>query len=144
MARILVAHTSDPTKLLAEALSGHDIDYVATMSEACRAVDQDGYSLIFCTLQFDDSRMFDLLRFCKSQPKYRAVPFICVRVRDSHFASPIILESLELASRALGAEAFVDLVMSDGAPADVVRQIVERYLSDASNNFLGGARRILR
>lgn len=62
--------------------------------------------LIICTIQFDESRMFDLLRVAKA--RYPDIPFVCCRVLDSD-APRISLEALRIASEALGAVAFLDL-----------------------------------
>lgn len=68
---------------------------------------REGADLVLCSVQFDESRMFDFLVAAKSDPKTRDTPFLCFR----HLASalhPTIFKSLEIACRAEGSE-FVDL-----------------------------------
>ncbi|MFN8657290.1 MAG: hypothetical protein U0105_13195 [Candidatus Obscuribacterales bacterium] len=129
MAKILVAHTAEGQGFLTNALADHTVSYAKTMEEAIRLLESESFSLIVCGMQFDDSRMFDLLRHCKSNPKHRDVPFGCVRLVDSNYSSPVILESLEIASKALGATAFLDLVTAQGSPVELVRNFINTSLA---------------
>lgn len=133
MAKILVAHTADGQDFLANALEEHTVCYAKTMEEAIRLLNSESFALIVCGMQFDDSRMFDLLRHCKSDPTHRNVPFGCIRLVDSNYSSPVILESLEIASKALGATAFLDLVTANGIPEDLVRDFINSSLGAASH-----------
>ena len=61
-------------------------------------------------LHFDESRMFDLLRYVRADGKYARVPVVCFRgvvVPDAK--GKIVLEAVELACKAIGANAFFDL-----------------------------------
>lgn len=79
----------------------------ATLEEAREALGR-GVDMVVCGIHFDDSRMFDLLRYARADPRFRPVPFICFRDLESELA-PALFESLDIACTALGAAAFVDL-----------------------------------
>jgi hypothetical protein len=64
--------------------------------------------LIVCGIHFDESRMFDFLRTVKADAMSRDIPLLCFRDLDSELA-PTLIQSLEIACRALGAVGFVDL-----------------------------------
>lgn len=64
--------------------------------------------LIVCGLQFDESRMFDLLRKVKAEPSTRNIPFLCVKA-VSGALDRTISESIKIATQALGATGFCDL-----------------------------------
>jgi CheY-like chemotaxis protein len=64
--------------------------------------------LIICGIHFDDSRMFDLLRYCKSTPETKSIPFLCLRGMRGALHDTLS-ESVEISTRLLGAVGFVDL-----------------------------------
>src|SRR5207253_2466106 len=96
-------------EFMERALAGHDLSFAATMVKAERILRKEKFDLIVCTVLFDESRMLDLLRFAKSRTQSESTPFVCVRVRTSVIAAPIAVEAVGIASRALGAAAFVDV-----------------------------------
>jgi CheY-like chemotaxis protein len=86
-------------------------------------------SLVVCTVYFDDSRMFDLLRYVRSASRRRDQPVICLRSL-SHRTSAISSESLKIACEALGADAFLDFgAYASEAAADAA-------LGQAANGLL--------
>jgi hypothetical protein len=58
------------------------------------------------TVNFDDHRMFDLLRLVKRQ--YPEIPFVACRARDTELTK-VSLEGVQIASNALGAALFLDI-----------------------------------
>lgn len=106
--RVLAADVGAGVATLRAVLRGMaSIECVGNMNEAIDLLDPPP-DLIVCGIHFDDSRMFDLLRLVKADPKSRSIPFFCFRDLESELA-PAILESLDISSRALGAAGFVDL-----------------------------------
>lgn len=64
--------------------------------------------LILCTVMFDGSRMFDLLRYAKSNPDTRSIPFVAIRVIQG--ALPFHeVAAATAAVKLLGADEFVDM-----------------------------------
>ena len=123
--RILVANGVE--QRLSSILAGHQIETVGTMDEARRALERDAFDLVVVTVHFDESRMFDLLRYLQSSGHRR--PVVCVR--SHQFDSPTItIEGLEIAAKALGATLFLDLTWyADTAEGNAaVRSLLEALL----------------
>lgn len=105
--RILVADTPESDRRLTEVLNGHELAFARTLSEAQRLLAQAGFDLIVIGVQFDDSRMFDLVRHVRSGGQGEP-PVACVRCQ--RFVSPALsIEGLEIAARAVACNLFLDL-----------------------------------
>jgi hypothetical protein len=63
-------------------------------------------SLILCGVHFDESRMYDLLRYVRGE--FPRLPFVCCRVLSSEIPA-ISREAIELAAKTLGAAIFIDV-----------------------------------
>jgi CheY-like chemotaxis protein len=107
--RVLLADVKEDFSSIAQILEPDaTVVRASTLDEALGAV-TTGVDLVLCGIHFDDSRMFDLLRYVKADPTMRGVPFLCFRDRASELA-PTLFESLDIACRALGGVGFVDLI----------------------------------
>ena len=103
---ILVADHSDAR--LSAILAGHDLAHVRTLDEAKAVLAERTFDLVAISVHFDESRMFDLLRYVRWQERHRATPVVCVLTVDfSRHA--IAAEGLEIAVKALGGTAYLDL-----------------------------------
>jgi hypothetical protein len=68
-------------------------------------------ALVVCGCHFDEGRMYDLLRHMKATPELARVPFMAVRCVEGDMAlDDALFESVKIAVRALGGNAFVDLL----------------------------------
>lgn len=124
---ILIA---DGDSRLREILAGHDLVVVHTLEEAQRAVERARFDMILIAVHFDDSRMFDLLRYLQASGRHGERPVVCVR--SQQFASPAItIEGLEIATKALGCTLFLDLTWYAGNEEGngAVRRLLEALLS---------------
>ena len=94
--------------------------FVHTLAAALKTLAGEDFDLVLVGLHFDDSRMFDLVRALRAGSRNRAVPVVCFRMRPFAFAA-ISMQVIELAVKALGAQAFADLasyaVEADGNDA---------------------------
>ena len=63
---ILVADTPDSDRRLSAILAGHDVVFARTLGEAQRTLAQQQFDLVLIGVHFDDSRMFDLLRYLRA------------------------------------------------------------------------------
>ena len=116
--RILLAARKIAMKPFFDAL-GAEASFVETetLEEAVSALQSDpDIDAVCCTLYFDESRMFDLVRWVRSNRQQLRV--VCARAlpKDLHHIS---LQAVHIASTSLGAT-FVDfpeLVRKLGAPA---------------------------
>src|SRR5688500_14398082 len=82
MARILVAASPEPRAVVERILAGHELACAETMAQAEQLLRERTFDLILCTIVFDESRMFDLLRLAKSRPEWQPIPFVAARVRS--------------------------------------------------------------
>lgn len=78
-----------------------------TLDTARTALRKQAIDLIIAGIHFDESRMFDLLRYVQADPATNAIPVLCVKVLDDQIASTF-LQAAAIASQALGAHDFVD------------------------------------
>ena len=80
---------------------------IYTLDAAIELLETDAHiAMIICTVYFDDSRMFDLLRF--AHEKFSAIPFVCCRLFEGGL-SQISAKHLTVAAETLGAAAFIDM-----------------------------------
>ena len=85
---------------------------VSTMEEAKRALTK-APMLVVCGCHFDEGRMYDLLRHLKATPHLENVPFMAMRCVEGEL-DDTLYESVKIAVRALGGNAFVDLLRWQG------------------------------
>jgi|KBSMisStaDraftv2_1062788.scaffolds.fasta_scaffold10749_8 CheY-like chemotaxis protein len=103
---VLVADHADAR--LSTILAGYELVFVRTLDEAKETLTGRNFDLIVIGVHFDESRMFDLLRHVRWQERHRATPVVCVLTTD--FSRPAIAaEGLEIAVKALGGTAYIDL-----------------------------------
>jgi PleD family two-component response regulator len=107
-ARVLAADVPEMDEKLRECLAGHDITFVRTMYEAMRALRHDGFQLVVIGLEFDESRMLELLQHVRGLPAYKNVPVVCVHA-DNHDLSEAVMKNIDVAVKALGGMAFLNL-----------------------------------
>lgn len=123
MKRILLAESIDVMPLAFEALgaknnsfpiigssvAGVGLELVPCVTlETAKAKAHDRIDLVLCGLHFDESRMFDFLRFMKADPALKSIPFLCIKSLEGKL-EPTYSESIRIATQALGAEGFFDL-----------------------------------
>ncbi|HYL91289.1 MAG TPA: hypothetical protein VEU32_21240 [Burkholderiales bacterium] len=108
MSRVLVADVAEADATIRECLPGHELNFVRTLADAVRELRKNGYPLIVIGMHFDESRMFELLRYVRGLPQYKDTPVICVQCKEV-MLSDSVLKNMEDAVKALGGTAFVDL-----------------------------------
>src|SRR5439155_4599184 len=129
MAKILIAASQEPQAICKRILREHSLVCTGTLAEAQRELESNGFDLILCTIAFDESRMFDLLRYAKSKRNWKRIPFVCAKVRPKVLDYPSALEGVKIACDALDAAAFLDIdSYSGGNPELGIRKDIERLL----------------
>ena len=131
MAEILVAASSEPRAILDRMLVGHELSRPDTLAQAEQLLRERPFDMIVCTVFFDESRMFDLLRLAKSRPGWERIPFVCVRLRRHVLDAPIAREGVAFTCAALGAAAFLDVADYPADPDREMRATIERLLNTA-------------
>lgn len=111
--KVLVAASGDMDDAIRDCLRGQDLAFVRTMSEAMRSLRHDGYQMIVIDLNFDESRMLELLQYVRALTHYKEVPVVCVHGDDVHL-SGAVMKNIDVAVKALGGVGFLNL--EEGAP----------------------------
>jgi PleD family two-component response regulator len=111
-ARVLVADIPEMDEKIRDCLPGHDLTFVRTMYDAIRKLRHDGFRLIVIGLDFDESRMLELLQYVRSLASYKDVPVVCVHA-DQMNLSEAVMKNIDVAVKALGGIGFLNL--ADGA-----------------------------
>jgi hypothetical protein len=108
MAKVLVADVPEMHARIRDCLPGHECEFVTTLSDAVASLRYDGFSLIVIGLHFDESRMFELLSYARSLPRYKDAAVVCVQGLDLVMPEAV-MRTVDMAVKALGGTAFVDL-----------------------------------
>lgn len=129
--RILVADTSDSDRRLSAILAGHEVIFARTMGEAQRQLEQLDFDLVMVGVHFDDSRMFDLVRYVRAGGGHAGKPVACVRSQRFVSAAAISMEGLEIAARALACNLVLDLTKypDDARGNGEVRKLLDGLLT---------------
>jgi hypothetical protein len=108
MKTLLVATTPEAQDAVLKNLGGHfEIIFCTSMQDAFAAL-IGPVDLIACSMHFGEGAVYDLLRYVKSLPDTKTIPFVAIYGSDA-MLSALTRQSIEIATRALGAEAFVEL-----------------------------------
>ena len=72
--RVLLADVAEDFEMI-ERILGPEVKVAraASLEDALEAI-VAGVDLVLCGIHFDDSRMFDLLRYVKADPTLRSIP----------------------------------------------------------------------
>jgi len=133
MAKILVAASPEPRAVLERILAGHALSCAETTAQAEQFLRERTFDLIICTIVFDESKMFELLRLTKSRPEWQRIPFVGARVRAHVLRSRTALEAAALTCRELGAAAFLDIADYQVEPEREMRNAIDGLLDTASS-----------
>lgn len=105
--KALVAVSSEnivPTSTLFE--EGFDVMIGTSLTQVHGLLTKE-FDLIAAFTCFDESRMFDLLRYCKADPELKDIPFIAMRIRGLRL-DDTTHQAIQIATKALGAEEYID------------------------------------
>lgn len=130
--RILIAgiDESDARRLFADC----DVTLARTMDGVRTALAQH-YDALLVAVRFDESRMFDLLRHMKSDTTLSQVPIVCYESgRRALKETKLGRKAVELASRALGVDDFVDGQDNTELRETVFRVIATRHMHTAASH----------
>ncbi len=108
MKTLLVATTPEAQDTILKNLGGRfEIIFCTSMQDAFAAL-IGPVDLIACSMNFGEGAVYDLLRYVKSLPDTKKIPFVVIYDSDDPLL-PAMRQSVEIATRALGAEAFAEL-----------------------------------
>jgi CheY-like chemotaxis protein len=143
--RLFVAVTPEALSRAHACLGKHYLLTIVTAFSEIRGEALSSADLILCNMQFDEGRMFDLLRYVKSHPGINQTPFLCVNSTSA--LSPALIQSVKVAARAVGADAFADVFewrrrVGDDAAYERLRKLVQDLLVDADQEHHVGPRTV--
>lgn len=108
MYKVLVAIRPDDAQVMRRVL-GDDFEVLACVSLAeAQAALTPTIDMIACGVHFDDGRMFDLLKFVKSDTSFAHIPFWGV-LRDEGMLSTAITRGIRTAMKTMGANGLFNL-----------------------------------
>lgn len=133
---ILVA--VEDCRRLERILAGHRLTIPHSVEEAKLDLERREFHMVILGVLFDESRMFELLRLVRTFDKNRLTPVVCMLATESRL-SPVAIEGLDHAVKAMLANAFVNLnkFPDDQAGNARVRRIVD-YLILIDGDMHGG------
>jgi hypothetical protein len=107
---ILVAVNMPVRQLVSQALQFPDwvLNFCDSVEEAKLLLRDRPCDLIFCSLQFDSSRMFDLLQYAKTNSKTESIPFVAVKILEGILSASTV-ENILKTARLYGASESVNL-----------------------------------
>jgi CheY-like chemotaxis protein len=108
-ARILLACVKQGYTRIFAIITGHPLTFVSTLSDAQAALESDRFDLIMIGVHFDESRMFDLLKYVKADARHSQAPIVCFRGVSVEDNDDRAMGGVETACLAMGADAFFDL-----------------------------------
>jgi hypothetical protein len=129
--RILVAGVPQTYRRLSTILTGYAPDFADTFHKATAMLQSTMYQLVMIGVHFDQSTMFDLLRYLKASERHTNIPVVCYRARRvGKTQKKDTMRGINLASRALGAAGFIDLFeFADQVAGNVaLRKLVDQSL----------------
>ena len=139
MARILAGVISGTDARLRHVLEGHEVRIVRTMAEAIEALSDWQPDLVVIGMRFDESRMFELVRHIRSDPRHTATPVVCLRVNAKALAG-LKLGSVKLAANELGAQLFLDFqefpndAQGNAEIRSAIDSLVKSYVGDTAGS----------
>lgn len=128
MAKIMIASAPGAREIAERILAGHDVTSTETLAQAKKCLLTQTYDLIICTISFNESRMFDLLRFVQSEPMLKPIPFICAAVKSTILKHPIALEGVKHSCLEMGAISFLNISDYQKDPERQMRRAIDRIL----------------
>jgi CheY-like chemotaxis protein len=106
--------------------------FCTTLPEAVYALEQQ-IDLIACGVHFGDGEVYDFLRLAKAHPNTKNIPFLVIDSGTAELYS-YVQQSVEIASRALGAAAVIPITkwrreLGDQGAFETYRQAIRKVLA---------------
>ncbi len=123
---------------LQRVLVGHHLTMVTSVEEAKAELQKREFAMIILGVNFDESRMFELLRLARTYKMNQVSPVVCMLTTESRL-SDVAIEGLDHAVKAMLANAFLNLnkFPDDEAGNARVRRIID-YLILIDGDLHGG------
>lgn len=135
---ILVADVEEGAHQLKRILGArHDLVLVHNMSAAMRLIENVDFDAIVGGIHFDDSRLIDLLKAVRAEPRFTGKPFVAVRILPTALSPGVEAQARQMMT-VLGANAYIAADGSEGAVSEEqMAAEIDRVLKTTVNQ-LGG------
>jgi hypothetical protein len=138
MKRVLVAATPEAAQRVAKALTPYfKLTLCTSLPEARSSLNNKKPDVVMCSLCFDGGRVIDFLRYVKTRTETspmqaKSIPLLCIRAIGDTLP-PVIHQSIEKASIAVGAKKYIDFrewqdEFGDEVADDKLRSVVRRQM----------------
>lgn len=108
-ARLLVAARPQAHAFILQVLQADfSLEFCDSLADAKKLLSSGRFDLVLCTLQFDSSRMFDLLRHVRSDPAIRDIPFVAIKLAGGILSDDTVRHVLK-AAHLMGADECINL-----------------------------------
>lgn len=108
-AKVLAAVAPDSVPFIREALgASFTVEFAASMKHAQELLEAGEHVAIVCGSRFDESRLLELLAWCKASTTLRDIPFLCVRVLRGRLTEQTYRE-MAVVAKSIGAAGYIDL-----------------------------------
>jgi len=127
--RILVATARAGACRLQRVLVDCELVLVSVVEEAKQALAQQRFAGIILGVQFDESRMLELLKYLRSDGRHASIPVVCIiGIRGQ--LSGAALAAFDRTCRTLGAKAVLDIAdfSDDDAGNRRLRRLIEQQI----------------
>jgi len=125
-ALILIADVPESAEVIKACLSPlHDLVLVHSLAAATRLIANVDFDAIVAGSHFDDSRMIDLLRAIRSEPRFKDKPFVAVRLLPTTMTPELEANARQMAT-VLGATTYItvdDLPTGSTRNQELLRRI---------------------
>lgn len=112
---ILIADVPEGAEAVKAVLSPlHDLVLVHNLTAATRLIANVDFDAVIAGTLFDDSRMIELLRVVRAEPRFADKPFVAVRVLPTTMTPELEANAKQMAT-VLGANAYITV---DDFPKD--------------------------
>jgi hypothetical protein len=133
LAKILTAVAPDAEERVRRILTGHELLFVQDLNAAKVALNHEGVKLIFVGARFDESRMFDLLEYIRSDAQHKKIPIVAAIVAQTSLSFETV-RGLAHTTKIFGASVFVNFndFTDDETENARIRLIVKALLLPAA------------
>ena len=133
--KILVAGIPRTNQRISAIFADCNITFVNTLADATAALSAR-YDLVLIAVSFDESRMFELLRYAREIGLMRRAPVVCYRSKPGPVTStPLARQAIELACRSVGADFFDQEAFSNAEAGNrAIREAVLKLVREKQRN----------
>ena len=141
MATIILAllEHSEQADMVKDCLSqaGHDVHAVDTFSKAKLSLKTGSFDLIISDAHLENGgSVFDFLRWTKSQPHLKSIPFVLFSLEPTGIAK-YLSDGVRTTARLFGAARYITM---DKFDADILHNTIAELLPDADQTAPPGTR----